>query len=183
MDEAEGALWQRRYFDVRKPAPDLARIVVGVDVATTSGEEANETGIIVAGRGVDGKGYVMADRSCRLSPDGWANRAVAAYHQSKADRIIAEANQGGEMITAVLRTVDPNVPVKLIHASRGKAVRAEPIAALYEQGKVFHVVEMPELEDQLCQWTPDSGTSPDRLDALVHALTELFPSSGGLRVW
>jgi predicted phage terminase large subunit-like protein len=162
---------------------DLVRICVGVDPAASSGDDANETGIIVAGKGVDGFGYVLADRSCRLSPDGWARRAIRAYQEFHADRIVAESNQGGEMVAAVLRTVDRNIPVKLIHASKGKYVRAEPISALYEQGRVFHCGDLSELEDQLCTWTLESGESPDRLDALCHVMHELFPSKGGLRVW
>ena len=110
------------------------------------------------------------------SPAEWASAAVTAHHVHKADRIVAEANQGGDMITHTLRTVDASAPVKLVHASRGKRTRAEPVAALYEQGRVHHAGTFPELEDQLCTWTPD-GPSPDRLDALVWALTELMVGS------
>jgi phage terminase large subunit-like protein len=108
-----------------------------------------------------------------MSPDGWARRAIEAYHHHGADRIVAESNQGGDMVRTVLRTVDPSVPVKLVHATRGKRVRAEPVAALYEQGRVMHSAVFPELEDQLVTWTPDSPKSPDRLDALVWAFTDL----------
>ena len=154
------------------PQDSLQRVVVAVDPAVTSGENSDETGIVVAGR-TGPRGFVLADVTCRLSPDGWARRAVEAYREHKADRIVAEANQGGDMVRTVLRTVDPTVPVKLVHATRGKRVRAEPVAALYEQGRVFHAQVFPELEDQLVTWTPDSPTSPDRLDALVWALTDL----------
>ncbi len=174
LEDVPGALWHRANI-VIKPAPDMKRIVVAIDPAVTSSESADETGIVVAGAGVDGFYYVLTDRSARLSPDGWANRAIQAYRDFKADRIIGEVNNGGEMVELTLRTVDRNIPYKAVHASRGKQARAEPIAALYEQGKVFHVQTFPELEDQLTAWTPETGKSPDRLDALVWALTELMP--------
>lgn len=177
LDDVPGALWTRSMLEDAVnlwPAddPPMDRVVVAVDPAITSGENSDETGIVVAGRDRD-RGYVMADRTCRLSPDGWARRAIDAYHEFEADRIVAEANQGGDMVKLTLRTVDPSVPVKLVHASRGKRVRAEPIAALYEQGKIAHKEVFSEMEDQLVTWTPDSPTSPDRLDALVWALTDL----------
>lgn len=153
---------------------DLVRIVVGVDPAMTSGEKSDETGIIVAAKGVDNHWYVLEDLSCRDTPDGWARRVVGAYHKWGADRIIAEVNNGGELVETVLRTIDKHIPYKAVHASRGKRVRAEPIAALYEQGKVHHVGFFPQLEDQQCAFVPDDyDTSPDRVDALVWALTEL----------
>lgn len=178
LDDVPGALWTRAMLERAfteydaNPAGDMQRVVVAVDPAVTSGEDSDETGIIVAGRTGE-RGYVLADYTCRKSPDGWARAAVAAYHDHKADRIVAEANQGGDLVKTVLRTVDPSVPVKLVRATRGKRVRAEPVAALYEQGRVFHRSVFPELEDQLVTWTPDSPTSPDRLDALVWALTDL----------
>jgi len=154
---------------------DMQRIVVAIDPAVTSGESADETGIIVAGLGVDGFGYVLDDLTCRLSPEGWARRAVEAYHHYGADRIVAEVNNGGDLVESVLRTVDAKVSYKKVHASRGKRVRAEPIAALYEQRKVFHTKMFPELEDQMCNFVPDRVEgSPDRVDALVWALTELM---------
>jgi predicted phage terminase large subunit-like protein len=173
LDDPEGALFKRDQILHGSP-PDLVRVVVAIDPAVTSNESSDETGIIVAGKGVDGRGYVLADRSCRLSPDGWASRAVAAFDKYQADRIVAEVNNGGEMVASVLRTIRPGVPYTAVHASRGKAIRAEPVAALYEQGRIFHTEPFPELEEQLCGWTPDSGQSPDRLDALVWALTELM---------
>ena len=177
LDDVPGALWTRAMLEAAvtgcpKPVPDGERLVVAIDPAITSGEDSDETGIVVAQR-TGREAVVLADLTCRLSPDGWARRAVEAYHEHKADRIVAEANQGGDMVKTVLRTVDPNVPVKLVHATRGKRVRAEPVAALYEQGRVFHAAVFAELEDQLVTWTPDSPTSPDRLDALVWALTDL----------
>jgi phage terminase large subunit-like protein len=174
LDDIPGALWTRAMFDDRRLAPDLRRAVVAVDPAVSAHEESDETGIVVAGVGIDGRGYVLADRSCRLSPDGWARRAVGAYAEFKADRIVAEVNNGGDLVEHTLRTVERAVPFKKVHASRGKAIRAEPVAALYEQGKVTHVAPFDDLEDQLCGWTPESGESPDRLDALVWALTDLL---------
>jgi predicted phage terminase large subunit-like protein len=155
----------------------MSRVIVAIDPAVTSTESSDETGMVVCGKGVDGFYYVLSDRSCRLSPDAWAKRAVEAYHDFKADRIIGETNNGGEMVGLTLKTVNPNVPYKAVHASRGKQARAEPIAALYEQGKVFHAMPFPEMEDELCTWTADTGASPDRLDALVWALTELSGTS------
>ena len=172
LEDVPGALWHRSNI-LYKPAPELQRVVVAIDPAVTSSEQADETGIIVAGKGVDGFGYVLSDRSARVSPDSWARRAIQAYDDFKADRIIGEVNNGGEMVGLTISTVR-NVPYKAVHASRGKQARAEPVAALYEQGKIFHVSPFEELEDQLVTWTPESGESPDRLDALVWALTELM---------
>lgn len=177
LDDVPGALWKRADI-LYRPAPDLQRVVVAIDPAVTSGEGSDETGIVAAGKGVDGFFYVLTDRSTRATPDAWARRGIKAFRDFKADRIIGETNNGGEMIELTLKTVDRNIPYKAVHASRGKQVRAEPISALYEQHKVFHTHEMKELEDQLLTWTPESGDSPDRLDALVWALTEL---SAGVR--
>ena len=130
----------------------------------------------------DGAFYVLADWTCRLSPDGWARRAVDAFDAFKADRIIAESNQGGLMVEQTIRTVRASLPVTLVHATRGKRLRAEPVGALYEQGKVHHVGGFAELEDQMCTFAPDQGgrESPDRVDALCYALTEL---SGPMAGW
>jgi predicted phage terminase large subunit-like protein len=177
LDDVPGALWQRKQLDDLRvtKVPEMQRVVVAIDPAATSGEDADETGIVVAGRGVDGQGYVLADRTCRLSPDGWARRAISAYHKHQANLIVAEVNNGGEMVALTLRTVDATVPYKAIHASRGKRLRAEPVAALYEQKRVHHVGTFPDLEDQQCNYTPDGyDGSPDRVDALVYALTELM---------
>ena len=173
--DADGALWTRDMLDDARTTtvPNLRRIVVAIDPAATANADSDETGIIVAGADDHGHGYVLEDRSMRGSPAEWASAAITAHHVHKADRIVAEANQGGDMISHTLRTVDASVPVKLVHASRGKRTRAEPVAALYEQGRVHHAGTFPELEDQLCTWTPD-GPSPDRLDALVWALSELL---------
>jgi phage terminase large subunit-like protein len=177
LDDIPGALWQRAMLDDLRvaEAPELQRIVVAVDPAVTSGEDSDETGIVVAGKGIDGHGYVLADLTCRLSPDGWARRAVQAYHTRRADMLVAEVNNGGELVETTIRTVDPLVAYKAVRASRGKRVRAEPVAALYEQGRVHHVGSLADLEDQQCNYTPDGyDGSPDRVDALVYALTELL---------
>lgn len=178
LDDVPGALWQRDQIDrlrVRQ-APEMQRVIVSIDPAGTSGEDADETGIIVAGLGVDGHGYLLADRSCRLSPDGWAKRAAIAYDEFEGDRIIAERNFGADLVERVFRTVGRNYPFRTVVASRGKAVRADPVSALYEQGRVHHVGGFPELEDQLCQFTPEGCTADndDRADALVWAFTELM---------
>jgi phage terminase large subunit-like protein len=170
------ALWRRDWVERARvsKAPELERVVVGVDPAVSSGLEANETGIVVAGVDFRGHLYVLDDRSLRASPDTWARRAIAAYRDAGADRLIAEANQGGELVVHTLKMVDATASIKFVHATRGKRTRAEPIAALYEQGRVHHVGTLATLEDQLCLWEAHAGApSPDRLDALVWALTEL----------
>ncbi len=171
--DVPGALWTLAMFDERRSAPDLKRVVVAIDPAASSKEDSDETGIIVAGQGIDGDWYVLADRSGIFSPNEWAKRAVAAFEEFRADRIVAEVNNGGEMVGATVRTVRRTVPFKAVHASRGKAIRAEPIASLYTDRHVWHTQPFDTLEEQLVNWTPDSGESPDRLDALVWALTEL----------
>jgi predicted phage terminase large subunit-like protein len=183
LDDVPGALWTRAMLEAaykkRLGNVEMARLVVGIDPAVTSGEESDATGIIVAGRGTDGMFYVLADRTCRLSPDGWAKRAVEAYREFKGDRIIGEANNGGDLIEQVIRTVAPRIPYKKVTASRGKRVRAEPIAALYEQNRVFHVGGLPDLEDQMVTFVPEgTDESPDRVDALVWALSELTEKRG-----
>lgn len=176
LDDVEGALWSQAMLDDhrRTTSPDFSRVTTAIDPAVTSGEDSDETGMIVAGRGIDGDCYILADRSCRLSPDAWARRAVGAHDEYEGDRIVGEANNGGDLVETVLRAVDPAVPYVKVNASRGKRVRAEPVAALYEQGRVHHVGSFPELEEQMVSWTPDSGESPDRLDALVWAVTDLM---------
>lgn len=175
LSETEGALWTYAMLEDRRPRPaDLARVVVAVDPAVSSTEDSDETGILVAGLGMDGRGYVLADRSCKLSPDGWARRAVSAYDEFAADVLVAEVNNGGDLVGQTVKTVRRSLSYKTVHATRGKAIRAQPISALYEQGKVSHCGVFDELEEQLTTWTTESGTSPDRLDALVWALTELM---------
>jgi phage terminase large subunit-like protein len=182
LEDVPGALWSRRSLDECRvdKAPPLIRIVVAVDPAISSGESANENGIVVAGVASDNTAYVFEDWSLRGSPDEWARKAVAAYRKHDADCIVAEANQGGDMVAAVIKSV-ADIPVKLVKATRGKYVRAEPVSALYEQGRVHHVGALVELEDQMISFTPErasdrsDGFSPDRVDALVWALSELFP--------
>lgn len=183
LDDAEGALWNRQMLEALRvqEAPQLVRVVVAVDPAVTAGAESSETGIIVAGLGTDWHGYVLDDRTVRASPDGWGRRAVDAYHEWGADRVVAEVNQGGDMVEHVIRTVDATVSYKAVRASRGKQTRAEPISALYEQGRVHHVGYFAHLEDQMCSWEPGLE-SPDRMDALVWAITELMLDAGGLRI-
>ena len=185
VDDVPGALWTLSLLDGLRvqAAPDLARVIVAVDPAVTSGAESDETGIVVVGIGADGHGYVLADRSCRMSPDGWARRAAQAYHEYQADRLIVEDNQGGEMVAFLLGTVDATVPIKRIRASRGKRLRAEPVAALYEQGRVHHVGTYPDLEDQMASFTGDGGEHDDRVDAMVHALTEVMLDTAGPGIW
>ena len=181
LEDVEGALWQRAWIDGTRvdKAPDLQRVVVAIDPAVSSGGDSAETGIVVVGIGVDGRWYLLADRSCRLSPDAWARRAVAAFEEFQADRLIGEVNNGGDLVETVLRTVSPTIPYTAVHASRGKVRRAEPIAALYEQGRVSHVGDFPELEDQMCTYTGEQGeVSPDRMDAAVWGLTELQAATG-----
>jgi phage terminase large subunit-like protein len=198
LEDLPGALWSRAVIEACRSslAPaDLVRVVVAIDPAASAGETANETGIIVAGKDASGRGWVLADLSGRYQPADWARAAVAAYRAHRADRIVAEVNNGGDMVEATLRMVDPNVPFGAVHAARGKVARAEPVAALYEQGKVHHLGAFPLLEDQMCGFTRDfgswsgtgfdraaAGSSPDRVDALVWALSDLLvqamPSAG-----
>jgi phage terminase large subunit-like protein len=182
--DVQGALWTREMLERANGAwrlPDMQRVVVAVDPSGTRGQEdgGDSIGIVVAGKGADGLGYVLADRTCKLSPDGWGRVAVNAFKEFKADRIIAERNFGGAMVEHVIRVCDPNVSYREVTASRGKVARAEPVAALYEQNRVRHVGLFTELEDQMAAMTGDgySGDgSPDRCDALVWALSELMVS-------
>lgn len=189
IEDVAGALWRRELIRYRplpqklvegKPVPDLARVVVAIDPAVTAGEDSDETGIVVDALGHDGNGYTLADLSVKALPAQWARVAVDAYHAHRADRIVAEANNGGEMVREVIRAVDPRVPVTLVHASRGKQTRAEPVATVYEQGRWFHVEPFPELEDQQCSFTGAPGEdSPDRMDAHVWGASELLHLSTG----
>jgi len=179
LTEVPGALWSRGLIEAARAdrPPDLselARVVVAVDPAVTANDGSDETGIVVAARDSGGGFWVLEDVSGRLSPDRWARRAVDAFARHRADAVITEVNQGGDMVVATLRTVDPTLPVRAVRATRGKRLRAEPIAALYEQGRVRHAGAFPALEDQMAGFTGAPGdASPDRLDALVWALTDL----------
>ena len=179
LDNVEGALWTREMIETARVdiAPPLVRVVVAIDPAVTSAATSDETGIVAAGIGNNGDYYILDDKSLRASPDAWARQAVMLYHEYKADKIIAETNNGGDMVIMLLKQVDASVPTKKVTATRGKQLRAEPISSLYEQGRVHHVGYFADLEVQMCEWTPLSNESPDRLDALVWALTEL--NSGG----
>jgi phage terminase large subunit-like protein len=174
-----GALWNADVIDRARceRAPDLQRIVVAIDPAVSSREGSDETGIVVAGQDERGHGYVIEDLSGRYQPADWARTAIQAYYRHAADRIVAETNNGGDLVENTLRTIDPNLSYSSVHASRGKFTRAEPVASLYEQSKVHHVGTFPVLEDQMTSFVPDIDRakmgSPDRLDALVWALTEL----------
>lgn len=177
LDEAEGALWSRGQLDKCqvKETPQLKRIVVAIDPAISNTEKSDETGIIACGLGYDGLGYVLEDASGRYSPFEWAEKAIELYNKYSADRVIAEGNQGGDMVRSTLEVIDPNLPITIVHASRGKFARAEPVAALYEQNKVHHVAGLTQLEDQLTSWEPLGNVgSPDRLDALVWGITDLM---------
>jgi phage terminase large subunit-like protein len=178
LTEVAGALWKRAMIEMtRAPMPDLTRIVVAIDPSATSTESADECGIVVAGINIMGHGFVLEDLTQRTDPASWAAIAIGAYRRWKADRVIAETNNGGEMVGLVIHSLDSSVSYKAVTASRGKQTRAEPISALYEQGKVHHVGSFELLEDQMCQWIPGEK-SPDRMDALVWALTELMIDDG-----
>ena len=179
IEDAAGALWKRALIDGSRvrAAPELRRVVVAIDPSGTANPDSDECGIGVAALGADGHGYVLDDCSGIMSPGEWGARAVALYRQHKADRIVAETNFGGDMVELVLRGQPgaQDVSFKKLTASRSKAARAEPVAALYEQGRVHHVGEFARLEDELCTWEPNAGMrSPNRLDWLVWALTELM---------
>lgn len=181
VEDVETALWQRRMFRRVEQVPDLQRIVVAVDPAISSESGSDETGIVCVGIDRAGIGYVLADDSGKYRPEEWARRAIAVFDEYGADRIVGEVNQGGDMVESVIRAQRSNVPYTAVRATRGKAVRAEPVAALYERGKVFHVGRFDKLEDQMCSVTTDfdakaQGWSPDRVDALVWGFTDLFPS-------
>ena len=182
LDDNPGALWTRSLIESSRikldDIPPLIRVVVGVDPAVTNTETSDSTGIITAGLSADGQFYILADDTLKASPQDWATRAVKAFEQHKADRIVAETNNGGDLVVHLLQQVKNSVPVKKVTASRGKLVRAEPIAALYEQGRVHHVGYFGALEDQMCEYEPGTNQeSPDRMDALVWALTELSEGS------
>jgi phage terminase large subunit-like protein len=177
LDDTDGALWTWDVIDRSRVEPDavpeLVRVVVAVDPAVTSGQEADETGIVVMGEGKDGHGYVLADMSMRAAPDVCMRRASAAYHDWQADRVVAEVNNGGDYIGTLLHAVDPVIPYRKVTATRGKLTRAEPLSALYAQGKIHHAGVFPDLEDQMVTWVPGGDDSPDRLDALVWCAADL----------
>jgi len=177
LENRDGALWRREWFDNDRmepmPRPEMVRVVIGVDPAVTSEADSDLTGIIVAGADRNGQGYVLADHTLRGTPLEVMAKVAWAYEEYGADRVVAEVNNGGDYIGMALHAVDPNVPYRVVHATRGKATRAEPISALYEQHRVHHLGTFPELEDELSTWAPVDPESPDRLDALVWAFHDL----------
>jgi phage terminase large subunit-like protein len=197
LDDVEGALWTSQMIDENRlilpPAArsmnaqdlyrelDLVQVVVGIDPAVTAKATSDSTGIVVMGKGHDGIGYVLADRTTKASPGVWALRALKAYEDYSADRIVAEVNNGGDLVAHTIHTEDPFAVVRTVSASRGKIVRAEPVVALYEQRRIRHVGEFPELEEQMTMFDPNSGESPDRLDALVWCAHDLFLRDKGAR--
>jgi phage terminase large subunit-like protein len=179
LEEAAGALWNRAQIEATRAAvpKNIERVVVAVDPSGTDGSEGDEVGIVVSGRTADGRGVVLEDASMRASPQQWAAKVCELWRTWNADAVVAERNYGGEMVRAVILTADRNCPVRMVSASRGKHIRAEPVAALYEQERVIHAGTFPTLEDQMCAMTASGyhGTgSPDRLDAHVWAMTDLF---------
>jgi predicted phage terminase large subunit-like protein len=185
LDDNPGALWRRSMIDSARIAledkPTFTRVVVGVDPAVTSNEDSDNTGIVVAGMTANGHYYVLDDVTLKASPLEWASAAVNAYEKHKADRIVAETNNGGDLVIHLLQQVKPTVATKKVTATRGKQLRAEPVAALYEQGRVHHVGYFTELEDEMCEYEPGiTKDSPDRMDALVWALTELSEGSAAI---
>jgi phage terminase large subunit-like protein len=179
LEDAEGLLWNRPIIERARInlKPDLARIVVAIDPATTALMGSDETGIIVCGKDANGKGYVLEDLSGKYSPTEWASVSLQAFKNWNADCIVAEKNQGGDMVENVLRSQNTTARIKLVTATKGKYVRAEPIYSLYEQHKIFHVGSFPLLENQMVTFEPDKGKSPDRVDAMVWGFTELMLSS------
>ena len=177
IDDDPDALFRRELIEQGrvKAAPDLVRVVVAVDPPASHGKKSNACGIICAGLGADGRAYVLDDQSVQgARPAVWAARVVALYHARQACRVVAEVNQGGAMVEQVLREVDPQLSFRAVHASRGKQARAEPVAALYEQGRVRHAGVFPELEDEMCSAIRNGARSPDRLDAMVWAVSDLM---------
>jgi phage terminase large subunit-like protein len=194
LEDIPGALWNRDTIDAGRQfevPTNLERVYVAVDPAVSNTEGSDEHGIVVVGmkRDKDGyaRGYVLEDGTVRGSPEDWARKAINLYRSWDADKIIAEKNQGGDMVLGTLKAVDRSVPVELVHATKGKVVRAEPISALYEQGRVHHIGAFDKLEDQMCMFSIDnlrsaSNGSPDRVDALVWGLTKLFDKIAGRRI-
>lgn len=192
LTETAGALWTRELISYKQPLydshghPHLKRIVIAIDPATTTHDHSDETGIVVAGISEDNQGYVLDDLSGKLSPNDWGTRVVNSFYRLKADKVVVEINKGGDLVENVLRSIDRTIPIKTVRASRGKYTRAEPIAALYEQKRIFHTCPFTLLESQICEYVPGlSSKSPDRMDALVWAFTDLFleGNGGALKIW
>ena len=180
LESSEGLLWNVDLIDKFRvtDAPILRRVIVAIDPAITAKEGSDETGLVVVGLGTDLKGYVLEDASGTYTPNQWATKAKELYDKWQANEVVAEVNQGGDMVESTIKTVDPSIYVHKVHATKGKFVRAEPIYALYQQGKVHHVGYHSRLESQMVTWNPsDEHTSPDRMDALVWGLTRLMLTS------
>jgi phage terminase large subunit-like protein len=179
LEDAEGMLWNRQIIERLRMAtpPQLERIVVSVDPAASANLDSDETGIVVCAKDAKGNGYVLEDLSGKYSPSQWAAVAVKAFERWNADCIVAEKNMGGDMVESVLRSQNTNARIKLVNATKGKYVRAEPIYSLYEQNKIYHIGQFPILENQMITFDPDKGKSPDRVDALVWGFTELLLGS------
>lgn len=179
LDDNPGALWSRDWIENNRTTtlPTLTRVIVAVDPAATSSAKADETGIIVAGIDSDRHGYVLEDMTIKATPEQWARVAIDAFNKWNADKIVGEANNGGDMIETIIKNINPDIPYKKVWASRGKATRAEPVSALYERNKIHHIGYFPDLEDELCEWEPGLS-SPNRLDACVWAFTELILKGG-----
>jgi phage terminase large subunit-like protein len=183
LDDNPEALWKRADIDNNrvKSIPGLYYVVVAVDPAVTSREGSDDTGIVVAGKGADGHGYILGDYTCHDTPKRWAEAAITAYNRHEANVIVGEVNNGGDLVGETIKGIDSSVPFKSIHTSRGKATRAEPISSLYEQGRVHHFGTFPDLEDQMTEWIPGAEKSPDRVDALCYALSMLNLNAYGGR--
>lgn len=182
LDDPEGALWTYETLDATRTDkhPPLVFVVIAIDPAVTSTEESDETGIVVAGKGADGHGYVLADLSFKGSPAEVARRVAAGYEDNLCDFAIAETNNGGDYVGTMIKAVKPDIGYRTVHATRGKYLRAEPVAALFEQGRCHMVGRFDKLEEQMCQYEPGSGESPDRLDAMVYALTACKVEGAGM---
>jgi len=180
IDNLDGALWTNDLIEQNRCTEDkeLAQIIVAIDPAVTANANSDETGIVVVGKDFNNEYYVLEDLSGRHPPDKWGKIAINAFYEWEADRIVAEVNNGGDLVERLIRNIDNNVSYRSVRATRGKILRAEPISALYEQKRVHHVGVFPELESQMCSYTGETNSSPDRLDALVWGLTELSKSKG-----
>ena len=174
--DVEGALWTDTMIDKHRAdgPPDMKRIVVAVDPAVSAKKDSDETGIVVAGLGTDGHGYVLHDGSGIFTPREWADRTANLYHKHNADRVVAEVNNGGDLVETNIRLTNSRISYKAVHATRGKVIRAEPVVALYEQGLIHHIGDLHKLEEQMTTWDARNDKSPDRVDALVWAFTELM---------
>lgn len=183
IDEGIGVLWSEEMFQYLDKAPaGLDKIIVSVDPAITSTAEGAETGLVVVGKDSQDNGYVLADHSGHYSPSGWAQKAIDLYKLYRANYIVAETNNGGDMVISTIKNVDPGVKTKKVVATRGKRTRAEPVSMLYEQGRVWHIGKFPKLEEQQVDFNPEDGESPDRVDALVWGMTELIINPNEVKI-